>query len=335
MVTAELQGKAADAAGWATDIHAALTTLELPATVANLCAVMAVIEQESGWRADPSVPGLPGIAWKEIERRADEAGVPMLAVRAALAVDSPDGRSYAKRLDTVKTEGQLSEIFEDFIGMVPLGRRFLADRNPVRTGRSDAGERGLRAGPCRRRTATRTRRPGRSGTRCSRGAVASTSAPRTCSATRRRTTPALPLRRLQRRPLREPQRRVPERAVARVGPAARARRRPGSARRVGAPGRDRTRGADAGEPAPDERSRLRRDLQAGDQPGFEQTTLYERVFAHVEALEARPLPRAVVPRIDLKSPKITRKLTTEWFATRVNERHTRCVDGLTARLATR
>ena len=123
-----------DRAGWATDIHAALATLELPSTPDNLCAVIAVTEQESSFRADPAVPGLPAIAWKEIDRRADSAGVPKLAVRAALALKSPDGRSYAERIDAVKTERQLSEIFEDFIGMVPMGKTWLADRNPVRTG---------------------------------------------------------------------------------------------------------------------------------------------------------------------------------------------------------
>src|SRR5512134_239279 len=45
-----------DRAGWATDIHAALATLELPSTADNLCAVMAITEQESSFRADPAVP---------------------------------------------------------------------------------------------------------------------------------------------------------------------------------------------------------------------------------------------------------------------------------------
>src|SRR6185436_16400341 len=107
-----------DRTGWATDVH----------------AVLATTEQESSFRADPEVPNLPAIAWKEIDRRAQSAGVPKLAVSAALALSSPDGRSYAQRIDAVKTERELSEIFEDFIGMVPLGKTFFASRNPVRTG---------------------------------------------------------------------------------------------------------------------------------------------------------------------------------------------------------
>ena len=32
-----------------------------------------------------------------------------------------------------------------------------------------------------------------------------------------------------------------------------------------------------------------------------------------------------MPQIDLKSPKITRKLTTEWFARRVDSRFKQCL----------
>jgi hypothetical protein len=71
---------------------------------------------------------------------------------------------------------------------------------------------------------------------------------------------------------------------------------------------------------------IRRALDLGDRLEFERTDLYARVFALAEQIGDRPLPRAVIPRITLESPKITRKLTTEWFATRVQQRYQRCVN---------
>jgi hypothetical protein len=70
---------------------------------------------------------------------------------------------------------------------------------------------------------------------------------------------------------------------------------------------------------------IRRDLERGEGDDLESSALYERVFALAEKTERKALPRAVVPRIDLKSPKIKRKLTTDWFAHRVDERHRRCL----------
>src|SRR5689334_4698128 len=58
---------------------------------------------------------------------------------------------------------------------------------------------------------------------------------------------------------------------------------------------------------------IRSDLQLSREQQFEDTRLYKRVF---ELLGSAP--RAMIPNINLKSPKIKRKLTTEWFATRVN-----------------
>ena len=97
--------------------------------------MLAVTEQESSFRADPSVPGPgPTIARDEIERRAERLGVPTLALNLALQLRSPDGRSYDERLGAVKTERDLSRLYEQFIDEVPLGRRLFAGWNPVRTG---------------------------------------------------------------------------------------------------------------------------------------------------------------------------------------------------------
>lgn len=314
-----------DRAGWAADIHAALATLELPSTPENLCAVMAVTEQESGYRADPAVPGLATIAWKEIERRADATGVPMLAVRAALALPSTGGRSYAERIDAVKTERQLSEVFEDFIAMVPLGRSFLAERNPVRTGGPmqvsiTFAEDHAKTRPypyavkesIRREVFTR-----RGGLYFGAAHLLAYEAPYDQMIHRfadfnagrwasRNAAFQNALAVASGLPVTLDGDLLPRAADAPRGETERAALT--LAARLGVA-----------------ESSIRRDLQRGEQPGFDKTALYERVFAYAEQLDRRTLPRAVLPKIDLHSPKFTRKLTTEWFARRVDERHRRCL----------
>src|SRR3546814_2082870 len=44
------------------------------------------------------------------------------------------GRSYAERIEAVRTERELSAVFEDFIDMVPAGKRLFGGLNPVETG---------------------------------------------------------------------------------------------------------------------------------------------------------------------------------------------------------
>ncbi len=124
----------ADRPGWAVDIHAAFDALRIEPSLGNVCAVLAVTEQESSYRADPAVPGLGRIAREELDRRAERAGVPQVLVGAALALRSPDRRTWSERIDAARSERELSELFEDFIGQVPLGQRFFAGYNPVRTG---------------------------------------------------------------------------------------------------------------------------------------------------------------------------------------------------------
>ena len=142
-----------DREGWARDIQTAFATQKIEPTSSNLCAVLAVVEQESGYRADPPVPGLGGIAIAEIRRRAAEKHVPGFMVDAALALRGPDGRSYAQQLQALRSERELSEMYEAMIARLPLGcGRLLAGLNPVRTGgpmqvRVDFAERHARGYP--------------------------------------------------------------------------------------------------------------------------------------------------------------------------------------------
>lgn len=326
LIAQSLPPATTDRAGWAADIYAALTVLGVPPDAANACAVIAVAEQESGMQADPPVPGLARIARAEIDRRAEAAGVPRLLVSAALALDSPNGRSYAERIDGVKTEKGLSEIFEDFIGMVPMGQRLFGAYNPVRTGGPMQVSIAFAEAHAKRRTypypmagvvrhEVFTRRGGlyfgaahlldypapydrllyrfadfNAGHYASRNAAFQQALS---------TVSGVPL--------------DLDGDLVRFDSDA---SRPGATELAARTVRARL-GMGDGE--------IRRALEQGTEAGFESTALYRRVFELAEALERRPLARAVMPRIALKSPKIRRPLTTEWFANRVDERWKRCV----------
>ena len=71
---------------------------------------------------------------------------------------------------------------------------------------------------------------------------------------------------------------------------------------------------------------IRADLEKGRRAAFAETALYRSVFAIADAAGAgNPVPRARIPDIALESPKITRALTTAWFAGRVDARWNACM----------
>jgi hypothetical protein len=110
LVKRALPDSVRDQAGWATDIYAAFASLGINPSSDNVCAAVAVIGQESTFQADPPVPGLARIARTEIEKRRESIGIPKLALDAALALPSSNGKTYGERLDAVKTEQQLSDL---------------------------------------------------------------------------------------------------------------------------------------------------------------------------------------------------------------------------------
>jgi hypothetical protein len=48
------------------------------------------------------------------------------------------------------------------------------------------------------------------------------------------------------------------------------------------------------------------------------------VFAQADRMTGTRSPHALLPQIVLQGPKITRRLTTEWFARRVEARFESC-----------
>lgn len=313
-----------DRAGWAADIQAAFATQDIAPTPENICAVLAVTEQESGYKADPPVADLPAIARRELERRAAALHVPKFALNAALKLKSTDGRTYDERLSRVRTERELSEIYEDLTGRVPLGRRLLDGRNPVQTGgpmqvsipfaESHAVDYPYPVQESVRREVF-TRRGGmyfgiahllgydtpytrkvhrfadfNAGWYASRNAAfqnaVAVSSGRKLALDGDLLTPGAPL--------------------ARPGETELAVR------------------SLSGELGMDFRA-IREAMARGDRLDFNDSELFGRVFALAERRAGKPLPREIIPGITLESPKITRRLTTAWFATRVDNRYRQCL----------
>jgi hypothetical protein len=324
MIDHSLPASVSDRAGWTADLYAGFTVLAIEPTHANICAVVAVIEQESGFRVDPVVPNLPAIAWHEIDDRAASAGVPHMIVHGVLQLKSPDGRTYSDRIDHAKTEKELSDIFEDFIGAVPMGRTLFADHNPIRTRGpmqvhivfaeqfaaakpypypvkvSIADEVFTRRGGVYFGIAHLLAYPADYDRYLYR--FADFNAGQYAS---RNAAFQIALSGASGMPIVADGALLPhdEKAPGATELAARA-----LAVRIHL-----SEGA------------IHEALELGKTKDFEKSSLYQRVFNLADEAERRNLPRAAVPHIDLHSPKISRKLTTEWYANRVNGRFEGCL----------
>ena len=325
-IARKLPASLADRRGWANDVYVALTAQDIPANAANICAVLAVTEQESTYQANPPVPNLGRIAREEIYRRAGGHHVPRFAVDAALRLKSPDGRSYSERIDAVRTEKGLNDIYTDMIAEVPLGKRLLAGLNPVHTAgpmqvsidfakaHADAYPYPLQPGRTIRDEVF-TRRGGlyfgakhllgyrtgcdamlyrfadfNAGWYASRNAAFQAAVTKASGIELQLDGDLL----------------APGASMDNPGATERAVRALGDRLYLDSRG-------------------IRRALQQSDSLDFERTALYSQVFALAERDAGRSLPRAVLPGIKLQSPKITRNLTTAWFANRVDERWRRCM----------
>lgn len=316
-----------DRAGWTADIAGGFTKLGLPPTRENVCAVVAVIEQESGFNVDPVIPDLGRVALQTIDERASRAGLPLVLVHGALDLKSSDGRTYRARIRAARTEKQLSDVYEDFTGRVPLGRKLFASWNPIRTrgpmqvnvafaDRFEAIKPYPYHDPRRDlRDELFTRRASiyfgiahlldyqapydsylyrfadyNAGQYASRNAAFQQAASVAAG-----------------RPL------TADGALLAADAHAQGA---GSTERLLVAMAARLRLSDA---------RIHESLEEGTAESFGRTTLYRRVFALADRKSGRRLPRAVLPRIRLGGPKIERPLTTAWYARRVNGRFERCL----------
>ncbi len=328
MVTRLIPVTARDRSGWADDLHDAFSRLDLPHAPQVYCAAIAIIEQESSFQADPVVPDLPAIVWRELEQRGGKYGIPRLLISAAMLKTSPDGRSYSQRIAALKTEKQLNALFEDMIAELPAGKTLFAGYNPVRTGgpmqvsiafAEEFAREKAYPYPVNRsiRDEVFTRRGGlyfgsailldypapyddvtyrfadfNAGRYSSRNAAFQAALARVSG--KPMTLDGDLLRYRNGRPAEQPS----EIEATLQALSGKLRLSP---------------------------REIRRDLLLEKSAAFGQSPLYLRLFAVADQAADSVLPRQAMPQIDLKSPKITRKLTTEWFARRVEGRYRNCL----------
>ena len=92
-----------DAAGWAEDILTNLASLKIPQTEENVCAVIAVVDQESGFVANPAIPKLGAIAEQAMQKEFQENA----KYRIFFSLFPHLRREFMNRVRTAKTERDL------------------------------------------------------------------------------------------------------------------------------------------------------------------------------------------------------------------------------------
>lgn len=323
-----LPGKIPDRSGWTNDIFNAFSALQLQQSPENFCAAIAVIEQLSSWQSDPVVPNLGQKVWNEIGRRAGKYHVPLLAVQAALSVPSREGRSYKARIDALRTEKQMNELFEDIVNEAPdLACKF-GITNPIRTGGPmQVGIDFARAHVNSWRYPYPIKDSIRHEVFTRRGGVyfgiahllqypiayqdmlhrfADYNAGRYTS---RNVAFQLAATRLGKSKI------TPDGDLLTYENGHPAKTKSSTEKALlGISGKL---GLSASE--------IASDLSKEKNAAFGQSKLYQRVFALADQSAGKPLPREAMPQIRLQGAKITSKLTTEWFASRVNGRYRQCL----------
>lgn len=322
VVKRKLPASQKDRNGWAKDLATTFKSQEIAPSEENICSVLAVARQESNLVADPAVPNLSKIAWKEIDRRAEKLHIPAFLVRTALLINSPNGKSYSERLDNVKTEGQLSAIFDDLIDMVPMGQKLFGSLNPVRTGGPMQvsiafAEQHTDGYPWKMEGTVRqevfTRRGGIwFGTYHLLNYPASYSRPLYRFADFNAGWYASRNAAFQN-------------AVSKAAGVKLALDGDLILYNTDKPGSTELAVRKLAAKLDMSDSQIHRALQKGDSIDFEKTDLYEQVYALAEKKAGKKLAREMLPGITLESPKITRNLTTAWFAKRVDDRRAACM----------
>ncbi|WLF82890.1 DUF1615 domain-containing protein [Moraxella sp. ZY210820] len=104
-----------NASSWAKDITDIMQTLNIERSKDNVCSVIAIIEQESTFVADPIVAGLGEKSLKEINQRLDDKlGKKVADIFRKVLKNKPNVEdNFLNRIKKVKTERELDELYRE------------------------------------------------------------------------------------------------------------------------------------------------------------------------------------------------------------------------------
>jgi hypothetical protein len=330
---------------WATDVRAIMDELKIERNLVNTCSIIAVVDQESNFIADPMVPGLGKKAIKEMnERLTKKLGAKMAGYFDDMLqkYPTPDD-NFFKQLEAVTTERELDQLYREMFAFYTkkynvsllagaakiIARQDLAEAfNPVRTlgsmqvnilyasenARSGGGINKLRDDlytqygglyygihrlmvyPTHYDKAIYRFADYNSGMYSSRNASI-------------------------------------QKAIAKL-----------SGQKLALDGDllsyDKDGDALAGKTdtenllndifvqnaLPIDADRIRKDLRKEKQKNFEETATYLQIRQLYQEKFKQELPYAIMPEVVISGPKLSRDYNTNWFASRVNQRYTRCIN---------
>jgi len=341
--------RVADRPGWGEAVWNGLAANGLPVDRAAACAVIAVIGQESGFQENPVVPGLARIVRARIDRyktKLGPLGDPLL--QRLLEGRAPgDARPFTRRLDTVRTERDVDVLFRDLLAYYQFNHPALfqaagwagklvdvdelAELNPVTTAGSmqvsvrfatqwsqDHG--GASATSADVRDALYTRPGG-----VYYGAARLLGFPaRYDQALYRFADYNAGYYASRNAAVQEQVSRLTGIALALDGDLLAYQRNGAPSDADSASARAVRAFADRFAPGLSPRQ-IRRDLLAEKTLAFEDTDTYRAIKAAVEQRDGRPAGYARLPEVTLDSPKLSRPLSTAWFARAVQRRNEACL----------
>lgn len=142
---------------WAQDMFDISQELDIPTTKQNVCTMVAVVDQESNFVADPSVPGLGEKAVQEVQDRLEEKfsdklgdtlGVTVAQYFQEVLRNQPTPEdNYLSQMRKVKTERELDELYREIFDHMAkhyhvsaltgaaklVGQNFSEKLNPITT----------------------------------------------------------------------------------------------------------------------------------------------------------------------------------------------------------